>query len=98
MDSDPDPGGPKTCGSATLSRTKYPQDSTESATVLLRSFNNLWKKHLAGAEEISDHGHAPHERTLDDVQRTGVEDDILARLLCVLNHKLVDSWYIKKLN
>ncbi len=56
---------------------------------------NLWKKHLASAEEISDHGHAPHERALDDVQRSGIEGDILARLLCVLNHKLVDSCYIK---
>jgi hypothetical protein len=77
------------------SQGKYPA-GFDRIPVFLLKICNLWKKHLAGAEEISDHRHAPHERTLDDVQRSGIEDDILARLLCVLHHKLVDSCYIKK--
>ncbi len=73
---------------------RYLTAGFERIQAFLIKIFDLRKKHFAGAEEISHHGHPPHERTLDDVQRSGIEDDILARLLCVLNHKLVDSCYI----
>jgi hypothetical protein len=33
------------------------------------AFDNLWKEHLAGAEQIADDAHRVHQRPFDDVER-----------------------------
>ena len=52
-----------------------------------RAFDDLRKKHLAGAEEVADHVHAVHQRPFDDGERARI---LLPRFFNVIVEVLDD--------
>ena len=54
-----------------------------------RALDDLWKKHLAGAEKIADNAHGAHERSFNDLQRLLV---LLACFLDILVDVIDDSF------